>query len=62
MFQPYVRGRGVVAAGLGLGLATVKRLAESHGGSFGVRSSPGAGSTFWFEIPAAHRAGAEDPG
>ena len=62
MFQPYVRGRGVVAAGLGLGLATVKRLAESHGGTFGVRSSPGAGSTFWFEIPAAHRAGAEDPG
>ena len=62
MFQPYVRGRGVVAAGLGLGLATVKRLAESHGGSFGVRSSPGAGSTFWFEIPGAHRAGAEPPG
>ena len=62
MFQPYVRGRGVGAAGLGLGLATVKRLAESHGGSFGVRSSPGAGSTFWFEIPGAHRAGAEPPG
>ena len=62
MFQPYVRGKGVAAAGLGLGLATVKRLAESHGGSFGVRSSPGAGSTFWFEIPGAHRAGAEKPG
>ena len=41
--------------------ALEKRLAESHGGSFGVRSSPGAGSTFWFEIPGAHRAGAEQP-
>ncbi|HUE30781.1 MAG TPA: HAMP domain-containing sensor histidine kinase, partial [Verrucomicrobiae bacterium] len=56
MFQPYVRGKDVAVAGLGLGLATVKRLAESHGGSFGVRSSPGAGSTFWFEIPVARRA------
>ncbi|TMB59306.1 MAG: HAMP domain-containing histidine kinase [Deltaproteobacteria bacterium] len=62
MFQPYVRGKSVATAGLGLGLATVKRLAESHGGSFGVRSSPGAGSTFWFEIPGAHRAGAEKTG
>ncbi len=62
MFQPYVRGKSVATAGLGLGLATVKRLAESHGGSFGVRSSPGAGSTFWFEIPGAHRASAEKPG
>ncbi len=62
MFQPYVRGKSVATAGLGLGLATVKRLAESHGGGFGVRSSPGAGSTFWFEIPGAQRAGAEEPG
>ena len=62
MFQPYVRGKSVATAGLGLGLATVKRLAESHGGSFGVRSSPGAGSTFWFEIPGAQRAGTEEPG
>ncbi len=52
-FEPYVRGAGSDKPGLGLGLATVKRLAESHGGRVGVRSSPGLGTTFWFELPRA---------
>jgi signal transduction histidine kinase len=37
--------------GTGLGLVLCKRLAEAHGGTVGVRSSPGAGSTFWVELP-----------
>jgi PAS domain S-box-containing protein len=37
--------------GTGVGLALCKRLAEAHGGTVGVRSVPGAGSTFWVELP-----------
>lgn len=54
LFVPYFRGQGAGAEGLGLGLATVKKLAEGHGGRVGVTSERGKGSTFWF---ALHRAG-----
>jgi signal transduction histidine kinase len=57
IFDPFVRGT-TLASGLGLGLATVKRLTEGHGGSVGVRSSVGKGSVFWCELPKA--AGAPD--
>jgi signal transduction histidine kinase len=50
IFEPYVRA-SARASGLGLGLATVKRLVETHGGKVGVRSQVGKGSVFWFEMP-----------
>jgi signal transduction histidine kinase len=55
VFDPYVRGARTREAGLGLGLATVKRLAEAHGGRVGVHSIAGRGCTFWFELPIAMR-------
>jgi signal transduction histidine kinase len=37
--------------GTGIGLAIVKKAAERMGGTTGVESAPGQGSTFWIELP-----------
>jgi PAS domain S-box-containing protein len=39
--------------GTGIGLALVKRITERLGGTVGVESRVGKGSTFWIEIPSA---------
>jgi len=61
IFEPYVRGKETAAkrSGIGLGLATVKRLVLAHGGSVGVRRSSLGGALFWFELPRSE--GASDP-
>ncbi len=38
--------------GSGIGLSIVKEILTRHNARFGVESKKGAGSTFWFELPA----------
>jgi signal transduction histidine kinase len=53
LFEPFVRGPREQVDGTGLGLATVKRLAETHGGSVSVESKVGSGTLFSVELPLA---------
>ena len=38
--------------GSGLGLSICKAIVDASGGSIGLESAPGQGSTFWFTIPS----------
>jgi two-component system, NtrC family, sensor histidine kinase KinB len=51
LFDRFFRVPGGRGGSAGLGLSIVKDVAEAHGGTVGVESAPGAGSTFWVTVP-----------
>jgi signal transduction histidine kinase len=57
IFGRFERGADVRnVGGLGLGLWIAKEIVTAHGGSIGVTSTPGIGSTFTVDLPVSHEA------
>ena len=53
IFERYYRSRSDAGkAGTGLGLSITKAIFQQHGFRFGVQSTPGQGSVFWFTMKA----------
>ncbi len=59
IFEPFYRAKSAMDAqkpGSGIGLSVVRRIAEAHGGTVTVVSSPGQGATFTLCLPKEPRA------
>lgn len=54
VFEPYFSTK---RAGTGLGLPTVRRVVEEHGGTLTLQSEPGKGTQFCMRLPAGPHAG-----
>ena len=56
VFERFVQGESGDtrrSGGTGLGLTIARSIVDRHGGEIGVRSRPGEGATFYFELPTA---------
>jgi signal transduction histidine kinase len=52
LFEPFYRGdRGRNSRGIGLGLSSVRSIAETHGGGVGIFETELGGAGFYFEVP-----------
>jgi CheY-like chemotaxis protein len=52
IFQPFTRLKSSeYIKGTGIGLTITRRLIDAMNGTIGLNSTPGSGSTFWFELP-----------
>jgi CheY-like chemotaxis protein/nitrogen-specific signal transduction histidine kinase len=62
LFQPFTQvhaAQGRSFGGSGLGLALARQLVEAMGGTIGVASRPGEGSTFHFTVPFGRKSPVE---
>lgn len=52
LFAPLTRLKQLDVEGFGMGLTIAQRIVQKLDGALGVESEVGAGSTFWFTLPA----------
>jgi signal transduction histidine kinase len=57
LFEKFYRVPGAERTGAGLGLSIAREIVRAHHGSIGVKSTPGQGTEFYFDVPF-HEGGA----